>query len=104
MGLVVPQDVKPRKTNALRKGEAKVPLEGNPRLDLGFSWGILGFTLVSQLDGKQLEGHLRMKPKTPKSKPKWRDPTWRVRLGLSHKVVPSKKIYRRRPKHGKEQD
>ena len=51
-----------------------------------------------------------MKPKRPVFKPKkgarpplkFRDPTWRVRMALSKKVVPSGKVYRRKPKHPKE--
>lgn len=40
-----------------------------------------------------------MKPKKPVFKPKFRDPTWRIRMALSKKVVPSGKVYRRKAKH-----
>jgi hypothetical protein len=45
-----------------------------------------------------------MKPRRPKFTPKFRDPTWRFRLALSKKVVPSGKVYRRKPKHEEKHD
>ena len=45
-----------------------------------------------------------MKPHNKRSIPKQRDPSWKLRHALGHKVEPNLKAYTRKPKHPKEDD